>query len=72
MQSTKKRSALRITREAELLGAQLIASHSRESLVIGAKFLRDDLPYFVELLAEVASKTNYTRTRLCQVPGARS
>ena len=48
-------------RESELLGSELIAYHSRENLVIGAKFLRNDLPYFVELLAEVASRTKYQR-----------
>lgn len=58
-QNTQKRSALRIVRESELLGAELSAFHSRENLVIGAKFLRDDLPYFVELLAEVAAMTKY-------------
>ncbi|KAI9787915.1 MAG: ubiquinol-cytochrome c reductase core subunit 1 [Candelina submexicana] len=57
---TNKRSSLRITREVELLGGELSAYHSRENLVIGAKFLRDDLPYFVELLAEVATQTKYT------------
>ena len=36
-----------------------MSSHDRENLVIGAKFMRDDLPYFVELLAEVASMTKY-------------
>jgi ubiquinol-cytochrome c reductase core subunit 2 len=30
--------------------------------VLEAKFLRDDLPYFVELLGEVVSKTKYQRT----------
>jgi len=29
--------------------------------VLEAKFLRDDLPYFVELLGEVASSTKYQR-----------
>ncbi|KAH7348174.1 Metalloenzyme, LuxS/M16 peptidase-like protein [Pyrenochaeta sp. MPI-SDFR-AT-0127] len=56
---TDRRSTLRIVREAELLGASLNAWHSRESLVLEAKFLRDDLPYFVELLGEVASSTKY-------------
>jgi len=41
------------------LGSALQAYHSRENVVIGAKFLRDDLPYFVELLAEVATMTKY-------------
>lgn len=53
---------MRIQRESELLGSALEASHSRENLVVGAKFLRDDLPYFVELLAEVAQQTKYART----------
>lgn len=51
---------MRITRETELLGGQYSAYHSRENLVIGAKFLRDDLPYFTELLGEIISKTKYT------------
>ncbi|CAO2648319.1 Nn.00g075860.m01.CDS01 [Neocucurbitaria sp. VM-36] len=56
---TERRSTLRIVRESELLGATLNAYHSRENLVLEAKFLRDDLPYFVELLGEVASSTKY-------------
>ena len=60
--NTYKRSALRITRESELLGGQLSAYHSRENLVISTKFLRDDLPYFAELLGEVVSQTKYTGT----------
>ncbi|KAI9730935.1 MAG: ubiquinol-cytochrome c reductase core subunit 1 [Claussenomyces sp. TS43310] len=58
--NTEKRSALRITREAELLGGQLTSYHTREALVIEAKFLREDLPYFTELLGEVISQTKYT------------
>lgn len=52
---------MRIQRESELLGSALESYHSRENLVVGAKFLRDDLPYFVELLAEVAQQTKYAR-----------
>ncbi|KAL3418681.1 peptidase M16 inactive domain-containing protein [Phlyctema vagabunda] len=58
--NTHKRSALRITRESELLGGQLVAYHTREALVLEAKFLRQDLPYFTELLGEVVSQTKYT------------
>jgi len=57
--STENRSTLRIQRESELLGAELFSTHTREGLIVGAKFLRDDLPYFVELLAEVATQTKY-------------
>ena len=49
-----------MTREVELLGARQFAYHSRESLVLGAKFMRDDLPYFIELLGDVATKTKFT------------
>jgi len=58
--NTLKRSALRITRESELLGGQLSSYHTREALVVEAKFLREDLPYFTELLGEVISQTKYT------------
>ncbi|KAI1780275.1 LuxS/MPP-like metallohydrolase [Hypoxylon cercidicola] len=58
--NTDKRSALRIVREAELLGGQLVAYHTREALVLEASFLREDIPYFTELLAEVISQTKYT------------
>lgn len=58
-QNTERRTSLRIQRESELLGAALQSHHTRENLVVGAKFLRDDLPYFVELLAEVATMTKY-------------
>lgn len=57
--NTEKRSALRIVRESELLGGQLTAYHSRESVVLQADFLSQDLPYFTELLAEVISQTKY-------------
>ncbi|KAK0290831.1 ubiquinol-cytochrome c reductase core subunit 1 [Friedmanniomyces endolithicus] len=57
--NTDRRTSLRIQRESELLGGSLISTHTRENLVTGAKFFRDDLPYFVELLAEVASQTSY-------------
>ncbi|KAI0973161.1 ubiquinol-cytochrome C reductase complex CORE protein 2 precursor [Xylaria arbuscula] len=58
--NTASRTALRIVREAELLGGQLAAYHTREALVVEASFLREDIPYFTELLAEVISQTKYT------------
>ncbi|KAI5306248.1 ubiquinol-cytochrome c reductase core subunit 1 [Ascosphaera pollenicola] len=62
--STNKRSQLRITRETELLGGELTASHSRETFVLSTKFLNQDLPYFAELLAEVLQDTKYTEHEL--------
>jgi len=44
------------------MGATYFSNHTRESVVIGAKFFRDDLPYFVEALAEVAGQTKYLGT----------
>jgi ubiquinol-cytochrome c reductase core subunit 2 len=38
----------------------LTSYHTRESLVLQASFLRQDLPYFTELLAEVIAGTRYT------------
>lgn len=61
-QNTQKRSALRINRESELLGGQLNAFHTREALVLEASFLKEDLPYFTELLGEVLTQTKYTST----------
>ncbi|EEH02902.1 conserved hypothetical protein [Histoplasma capsulatum G186AR] len=62
--STSKRSALRITRESELLGGELAATYSRENVVLSAKFLSKDLPYYTELLADVITKTNYSQHEL--------
>jgi ubiquinol-cytochrome c reductase core subunit 2 len=38
----------------------LSSYHTREGLVLQANFLREDLPYFAELLGEVVSETKYT------------
>ncbi|RMD43219.1 hypothetical protein DV735_g1958, partial [Chaetothyriales sp. CBS 134920] len=62
--STTRRSALRITREIELLGGKAEAYHTRENVVLQTRFLKEDLPYFAELLAEVLSQTRYTRHEL--------
>ncbi|PWW72624.1 LuxS/MPP-like metallohydrolase [Tuber magnatum] len=55
-----RRSALRLQRETELLGGSLGSTLSRENIVLRAKFLRDDLPYFVEALADVLIHTKYS------------
>lgn len=68
-QSTFKRSALRITRETELLGSEVSASHSRENVILKAKFLSGDLPYFAELLAEVTSQTKFPGESFVSVVG---
>ncbi|KAJ5381055.1 Cytochrome b-c1 complex subunit 2 [Penicillium cataractarum] len=65
--TTLKRSALRITREVELLGGEISSTHSRENVVLRAKFLANDLPYFTELLAEVASQPKFADHELSEV-----
>ncbi|OJJ44865.1 hypothetical protein ASPZODRAFT_134264 [Penicilliopsis zonata CBS 506.65] len=65
--TTLKRSALRINREVELLGGEVSSTNSRENVVLKAKFLSSDLPYFAELLAEVASQTKYPAHELKEV-----
>ncbi|KAI5787117.1 Metalloenzyme, LuxS/M16 peptidase-like protein [Geopyxis carbonaria] len=57
--NTTKRSALRLQREVELLGGSFTSTLSRENIVLRAKFLREDLPYFVEALGDVLTKTKY-------------
>lgn len=57
--NTKARSGLRLTRESELLGGSVYAVHGRENLTLHAKFLREDLPYFVGALASIAKGTLY-------------
>lgn len=54
---------MRITREVELLGGEIGSIHSRENLILKTKFLSSDLPYFAELLAEVASQTMFQGKR---------
>jgi ubiquinol-cytochrome c reductase core subunit 2 len=59
LQNTKKRTAFRVTRETELLGGLLSSSSSRENVAVSAQCLREDIPYFLEALADVALLTNY-------------
>ncbi|KAF2672038.1 LuxS/MPP-like metallohydrolase [Microthyrium microscopicum] len=65
--NTQKRFAVRIVRETELLGSQFFANRTREAVVFGAKFMREDLPYFVELFAEIASETKYQQYMIDEV-----
>ncbi|KAF3921430.1 hypothetical protein ABW21_db0203279 [Orbilia brochopaga] len=57
--ATSKRSSLYITREVELMGGILESSLSRENIVYKARFLRGDLPYFVELLGDAMTKPKF-------------
>ncbi|OLL24007.1 Cytochrome b-c1 complex subunit 2, mitochondrial [Neolecta irregularis DAH-3] len=59
--STSERTALRITRESELLGGKLSSSVTRDSIILTAEFLREDLPYYVQLLGDTLTKTKLER-----------
>lgn len=63
-QNTAKRSALRLVRESELLGGSLTSSINRENIVLTATFLREDLPYFVDALADTTQNSLYKKYEL--------
>lgn len=64
--NTAKRSALRLVRESELLGGQLSSTISRENIVLTATFLREDLPYFVEALADTTQNGLFKKYELVE------
>lgn len=64
--NTANRSALRLTRETELLGGQLSTSLTRDNLILTAKFLREDLPYFVEALGDTLANTSFNKYELVE------
>lgn len=47
-----------------MLGGAFSSTRSRENVVLHTKFLSNDLPYFTELLAEVASQSKFAREYL--------
>ncbi|KAF8468343.1 Metalloenzyme, LuxS/M16 peptidase-like protein [Kalaharituber pfeilii] len=57
--NTERRSALRIQREAELLGGRLETTLSRENIVLRAQFLRQDLPWFVAAMADILQSSRF-------------
>ncbi|RKP13005.1 Metalloenzyme, LuxS/M16 peptidase-like protein [Piptocephalis cylindrospora] len=65
--NTTKRTGFRLTREAELQGATLSAELGREFLCYTARFLRDDLPYFVESLSESILHPRFAHHELAAV-----
>ena len=60
LQNTQRRSALWINREVEMLGGILETSLSRENIVYKARFLRENLPYFMELMSDVLTETKFS------------
>ncbi|KAF9529874.1 Metalloenzyme, LuxS/M16 peptidase-like protein [Crepidotus variabilis] len=59
--STKSRSALGTVRESELYGGVLSTSLGREHLALTAEFLRQDAPFFVDVLTSFITSAKFTR-----------
>lgn len=58
-QNTRQRSALRFTRESELLGGQFKSYVDRDAIYLTASFLKEGLPYYVNALGDVLYKTSF-------------
>lgn len=54
--NTEVKLALRFTRESELLGGSYSSYVTRDSIVLNTQFLKQDLPYYVEALANTLHK----------------
>lgn len=57
--NTEAKLALRFTRESELLGGVFTSSVTRDAIVLNTTFLKQDLPYYVEALGNVLTKTSF-------------
>lgn len=57
--NTETKSALRFNRESELLGGVYSSNVTRDSIVLSTQFLKEDLPYYVEGLGNVLTKTSF-------------
>ncbi|KAL3234646.1 Cytochrome b-c1 complex subunit 2, mitochondrial [Nakaseomyces bracarensis] len=58
-QNTNTKSALRLVRESELLGGCTKSYVDREFITLEARFLKEDLPYYVNALSNVLYKTSF-------------
>lgn len=58
--NNKAKSALRFTRESEILGGTFEGKVTRDALVLKTTFLKQNLPYYVEELGNVLANTQYT------------
>ena len=61
--ATRNRTAFRVTREAEVIGANLLASASREQMAYTVDCLKTNLPEAVELLADTVMNPGWRTTR---------
>ncbi|KAK9478964.1 Metalloenzyme, LuxS/M16 peptidase-like protein [Lipomyces japonicus] len=68
-QNTKNRSGFRLTRETELHGGALTSTITRDSIILTARFLKEDLPFFFEALSDVVSTPQLARHELAEIVG---
>ncbi|KAJ2658669.1 ubiquinol-cytochrome c reductase core subunit 1 [Coemansia sp. RSA 1200] len=57
--NTRERTSFRTIREAELNGATLTAEATRENITYTVQCFKNAVPYFVEVLADIATGTKY-------------
>lgn len=57
--NTEVKSALRFTRESELLGGTFTNYVTRDAIVLSTSFLKEDLPYYVEALGNTLAKPSF-------------
>ncbi|CAK7894608.1 cytochrome b-c1 complex subunit 2, mitochondrial [[Candida] anglica] len=57
--NTESKSALRFTRESELLGGSFSTQVTRDAIVLNTQFLKEDLPFYVEALGNVLAKPSF-------------
>ncbi|KAJ2580270.1 ubiquinol-cytochrome c reductase core subunit 1 [Coemansia sp. RSA 1836] len=58
--NTQERTSFRTVREAELNGATLSAEATRETITYTVQCFRDALPYFVDILGDIAAATKFS------------
>ncbi|KAJ2489049.1 ubiquinol-cytochrome c reductase core subunit 1 [Coemansia sp. RSA 2050] len=58
--NTQERTSFRTVREAELNGAALTAEATRENITYTVQCFRDAVPYFVDILGDIAAATKFS------------
>ncbi|KAJ1722404.1 ubiquinol-cytochrome c reductase core subunit 1, partial [Coemansia erecta] len=65
--NTQGRTSFRTVREAELNGATLTASATRENITYTVQCFKEAVPYFVEVLADIATKSKFAEHEFREV-----
>ncbi|GME78078.1 unnamed protein product [Ambrosiozyma monospora] len=64
---TVSKTGLRLKRESELLGGEYKSSITRDNIILEATFLKENLPYFVNVLGNVLTETQYKPHELKEI-----